>query len=100
MAKELDQLTMDSIAAQKAGMSYGMWKALHPNTKVVENNQAEVAVPQGELRYCLNCGEQISPYAHRNSLYCCPECAYAAKRARAIEHYHTKKERMMAIGKV
>lgn len=29
----LDNLTRDVLAAERAGMSYGQWKALHPNTK-------------------------------------------------------------------
>lgn len=30
---EWDNLTRDAIAAERAGMSYGKWKAMHPNTK-------------------------------------------------------------------
>jgi hypothetical protein len=29
----LDDLAMDVLAAEKAGMSYGQWKARHPYTK-------------------------------------------------------------------
>ena len=29
----LDDLTRDAIAAERAGMSYGQWKARHPHTK-------------------------------------------------------------------
>lgn len=29
----LDDLTLDMLAAEKAGMSYGQWKARHPKTK-------------------------------------------------------------------
>ena len=28
-----DNLTRDAIAAERAGMSYGKWKAMHPYTK-------------------------------------------------------------------
>ena len=93
----MDQLTMDCIAAQKAGMSYGMWKALHPHTRV-EPPKPEVAPVSEVPRYCLTCGELLSPYDHRNKLYCCPECSYEAKKARGREFYKRKKERVMANG--
>ena len=73
MAKELDQLTMDSIAAQKAGMSYGKWKALHPHTHIPK------AKPE---RPCKNCGEEIPSKFHKNVGFCCDLCRREAAKAR------------------
>jgi hypothetical protein len=85
---------MDSIAAQKAGMSYGKWKALHPHTGV-----EETAVVQGPKRLCKICGQEI-PEGYTGKLYCGIECSYEGKKASARRCFAKKKERMMADGKV
>ena len=91
MAKELDQLTMDSIAAQKAGMSYGKWKALQPIVKV---DLPETA----PKRLCKLCGGEIPPEFHKNRTYCSDQCFDEADRIRHRNNYHKRKERMMANG--
>ena len=57
----MDQLTMDSIAAQKAGMSYGKWKALHYVPDVVVPKQPKELVHPGcevkQKKYCAICGK-------------------------------------------
>lgn len=37
--KPFDRLTADAIAAEKAGMSYGKWKALYPHTPEPEEKK-------------------------------------------------------------
>lgn len=90
----MDRLTLDCIAAQKAGMTYGKWKALHPCT---EEGIAET--PKKEVKLCQNCGKEMSN-CYKGRLYCGEECAYEAKMERAREFRQRKKERMMASGKV
>lgn len=94
----MDQLTLDSIAAQKAGMSYGKWKVLHPHTK------GEAVLDNKQTKLCRICGREI-PYRHSGSgaqstLFCSPQCAYEGQKARARANYHKRKERMMADGKI
>ncbi len=91
MAKKMDRLTMDSIAAMKAGMSYGKWKALHPHTDVP-------MVDEG-LPRCKICGKVI--IKRFGKLYCSDICAYEAQKIRAREYNRRKKERsLMENGQV
>lgn len=79
MAKrEMDNLAKDAAAALKAGMSYGRWKALHPNTKDIEE---EPAVPEG-LPICKHCGKPFKPKSYRKQVYCEYECQQAALKER------------------
>ena len=68
----MDRLTMDSIAAQRARMTYGKWKALHPHTEVV------VAL-DADAKLCKICGKpfglRVKGAGGRNQIYCSPECA-------------------------
>ena len=93
----MDQLTRDSIAARKAGMTYGQWKALHPSTKVD-------AAPVTPEKACEICGKEIitraSGCGYQRVRYCSEACAYQAQMERMRRRYHEKKERMMADGKV
>lgn len=82
----MDRLARDSIAAAKAGMTYGKWKALHPNTE--EGNI-------GPEKLCKICGRVI-PTRHRGSgcqrrLYCSIDCAYEAQVESNRASYHKKK---------
>lgn len=102
MAKKMDQLTMDSIAAQKAGMSYGKWKALQPRTEAV---RPVVKVPEEpEDMKCVVCGKEI-PITYigsggHNRICCSDACSYERMKERNRLYYHRKKERMMAGGKI
>jgi predicted nucleic acid-binding Zn ribbon protein len=86
---------MDAIAAQKAGMSYGKWKALHPHTGV-----EEPAVVQGPKRLCKICGQEIPEYRSKMALYCSEECKYKKYQESQRNHCRRYRERMMADGKV
>ena len=100
----VDQLTQDYIAARKAGMTYGKWKALHYVPPV------EVEIPKkGEMkpevrddlpkRACRYCGKEFNA-ACSQKLYCNHDCYYEAGKIRSKAYYLRKKERMMASGKV
>ena len=91
----MDRLTLDCIAAQKAGMTYGKWKALHPHT----SEAVATKTPTKCARLCSVCGMEI-PSSYHGKLYCGEECAYEAKLARTREYNLRRKERMMANGNV
>ena len=94
--KRPDRLTMDSIAAQKAGMSYGKWKALHPHTEVEEPD----VLNEEPKRLCKICGQEIPEYRHKLALYCSEECKYKRYLESQRDHCRKYRERMMADGKV
>ena len=88
MAKEMDQLTKDSISAEKAGMSYGKWKALHPHTPQVE--EVPEVQPTGEgYKACMICGKMFSTVGvgKATNRYCSQDCYYEAIRIRSREVY-------------
>ena len=93
--KILDRLTMDSISAEKAGMTYGKWKALHPHTEVD-------VVPDKDARLCVVCGcvipKRTGTSGRQRKLYCSPECAYKAVQERMRARYYKKE--VIADGKI
>ena len=95
----MDRLTLDSIAAQKAGMSYGKWKALQAQNKVEAAPVTEV--PE---KVCMVCGKAIpirgSGSGREKTHTCSPGCAEERHRRRMAANYHKRKERMMADGKI
>ena len=89
----MDRLTMESIAAQKAGMSYGKWKALH--------HIVEVVVPEVKpevKRPCKVCGGEIPAHVHKNARHCSAQCIRESEKATSRRCYWKKKEREMANG--
>lgn len=58
--KPMDNLTRDAIAAQKAGMSYGKYKALHPNTR--DDDEKEEIVLPGEMSGNWSAHSAESPF--------------------------------------
>ena len=99
----MDRLTMDSIAAVKAGMTYGKWKALHPHTEEDIEVPDEIEEPVKEVKLCKICGEPIINFRVRGSggrkkLYCSRECAYEAIKERERARYHKREDK--ANGKI
>lgn len=86
MAKQIDRLAMDVAMATKAGMSYGMWKALHPRTDVPQEPEPD----ERYVRICAHCGKEFVLHDRRVKKYCTDEC-----RCKAWEK--TKWERMRAM---
>ena len=88
---------MYAIAAQRAGMSYGKYMAMHnyhppiqPDTEDVKAQ--EPPKPEPVLRSCAHCGKMF----HVDNLkrkYCTPECAEAAARKREKEANDRKMEK-------
>ena len=95
----VDRLTQDCIAAEKAGMSYGKWKALHYSpveVAIPKQEEPEVLeVAPKEVRVCRICGKVIPRSKHKLVMYCSQWCREEANRRSANAYYHRKKERMM-----
>lgn len=78
-AKELDHLTRDVLAAEKAGQSYGQWKAAHPITPddfTLDDEDEEDEPGAGQIpRTCAHCGKTfyVSP-SRCNKKYCSVTC--------------------------
>ena len=68
-AKELDQLTLDAIAAEKARMSYGKYMAMKEPAVIQPKND-----PAVRYGVCLYCGERFIMDKHRVRAYCDYEC--------------------------
>lgn len=85
----MDRLTADSIAAAKAGMTYGKWKALHPKTEVND-------IPQKDVKLCVICGcvigKRSSTSGQQRRRYCSAKCADEAVNIRARERYHKRED--------
>ena len=73
--KHLDRLTRDAIAAQKAGMSYGKYKTLHPHTPDEDDEEELVADPGTVIAICERCGGKfIRPRGKTNKRFCSSVC--------------------------
>jgi hypothetical protein len=75
--KHLDHLTRDAIAAQKAGMSYGKYKALHPHTPDEDDEEEqEPAVGENcEVATCEHCGKRFVKFKYQTKKrFCCTSC--------------------------
>ena len=100
----MDNLTMDALAAQSAGMSYGKYKALHPETQAqndamreqvlqdLKNQQQEKAdqPPRSRSRTgdpltykktCPMCGQKFET-PNTTRLYCSRDCKRKMSRMR------------------
>ena len=92
----MDQLTRDCIAARKAGMTYGKWKALHPGVvPVAEPEPEEVPeeMPKRAVRICPICGGNVPSDMHGSVKYCSVECKYEFIRRKQRDYYRRKKAR-------
>ena len=72
----MDNLSMDAARAKSDGMTYGVWKVLHPNT------MGEVVVNEN-IRTCPNCGETF--FTKGKKIYCDSLCQKRAEAKRRRE---------------
>lgn len=90
MNKGPDNLTLCSIAAQRAGMSYGKFIAIGGYSKVAK--QADEQKPEVPTRICMHCGKVLSMEGRSHlSKYCSPECQRKASAGRALARYYASK---------
>lgn len=52
MSRKLDYLALCSIAAQKAGMSYGKYMVMHGYRPPIQADVEDVEAPQGVSKIC------------------------------------------------
>lgn len=91
MNKGPDNLTLCSIAAMQAGMSYGQFMALGGYAKVAK--RAEEPKPEFTTRICMHCRKEFSMEGRSHlSKYCSPECQRKASAGRALARYHANKK--------
>ena len=83
-----DKLTLDASAATAAGMSYGKWKVLHPET--IPEKPKTISHPRCDIRECPTCGKQFQSYTTRK--YCNNECYRIGQKKLALERYYKKKQ--------
>ncbi len=99
--KELDNLTRCSIAAQRAGMTYGKYmgmlyaqkQAKEAKEKRLTNKPKKVFNPNPKIpvKVCAFCGKEF-PTAGRsvNCKYCGLDCANMANKVRSREYTRKK----------
>ena len=92
-SKKPDYLTLCSIAAQEAGMSYGKYMALHGyNPPIIrrepDDNEDDNAI-------CPECGKPFHK-TDKCRVYCSFDCYSAYSRKRANRRYHEKRAAMIA----
>lgn len=78
-----DNLSLDAMDALDAGMSYGKYKAMHPNTKDAnEARLAEMNAPKPKrrdkpkttyIRTCAHCGRDFTA-TRKDNRYCSLQC--------------------------
>ena len=93
--KKLDHLARDVLADEKAGMSYGQFKANNPHTYYEGEDREPEQEPGKERKYCMHCGMEFyaSPW-QTNKLYCSAECQkrhYAEKEKQRRNNREWKK---------
>ena len=88
---KMDNLTMDVLAAARAGMSYGQWKALNPKTKKEPKKKKPVEVEINTYAICPVCKKSFRPTG-KHRVMCSEEC----RNLRDWEHKYAYAERMRA----
>lgn len=82
----LDRLTRDAIAAEKAGMSYGKYKAMHPHTPDEGEEAPEPPKPKVDPdkyeRVCTVCGKTFYLRTKVHKKYCGDYCRQLGKSHR------------------
>ena len=70
----MDQLTLDCIAARRAGLSYGQYIATKPTPPAAVRFPKQGARGQEKRKVCILCGGEIPSNVKRRK-YCSPKCA-------------------------
>ena len=88
----MDQLSKDSVAAQKAGMSYGKYMAMKERLapkKAIEKKSAP-EVPEN-WQTCPWCGKSFKKRHRSAQKYCEPYCQQEAQKERQRQRLKQKK---------
>ena len=97
--KPKDNLTLDAMDALAADMTYGKWKALHPETK--EANESRLHQPASKREYkqtpkvyefiCRGCGKKFTT-DNKQRRYCDDRCKQKADKAKYLAAHPKKTE--------
>ena len=91
----LDNLTMDSIAARRLGMSYGQYKSTHPHTFAARDaaGMFDKKEPrkQGYELICANCGGHFIGKS-KDKKFCCDACRKAKNNKNYRQRQKAKEE--------
>ena len=91
MSKKLDYLTLCSIAAQEAGMSYGKYMAKYGwNPPIMRQQQEEPEGQEDGMIVCPECGKQFYKTNH-SRVYCSYECYKIFNDREAKRRYRARK---------
>lgn len=88
----MDQLAEDAVAARKAGLSYGKYKAMQ-NPVVIEAPKIKIGI---ETEGCIVCGCEFIPTDNRRRLVCGAKCRKIRDAQRALEYKRKKAEKESA----
>jgi ribosomal protein L37AE/L43A len=91
MSKKPDYLTLCSIAAQKAGTSYGKYMAMHGYHPPIQADVEDVEAPQGIIKVCPQCGKEFTQGKIAQKIYCSSECQKAHAQRAAKRRYRDRK---------
>lgn len=91
MSKKPDYLTLCSIAAQKAGTSYGKYMAMHGYHPPIQADVEDVEAPQGISKICPQCGKEFTQGKIKQKIYCSLECQKAHVQRAAQRRYRDRK---------
>lgn len=90
-SKKPDYLTLCSIAAQKAGTSYGKYMVMHGYHPPIQVDTEDVEASRGTLKICACCGKEFYDGGRRQRIYCSYECQRIAGSRRGCKRYHDRK---------
>lgn len=91
MSNKPDYLTLCSIAAQKAGMSYGRYMAMHGYHPPELADVDGVEAPQGTQKICPNCGKMFYDSTTKRKVYCSFDCQRTFGDRQAAQRYRDRK---------
>ncbi len=88
----MDQLSKDSVAAQKAGMSYGKYMAMKERLAPKKETKAKPAAQLPEKwQICPWCGKEFKKRHRSAQKYCEVYCQQEAQKARQRQRLQQKK---------
>lgn len=88
---KLDYLTLCSIAAQKAGTSYGKYMAMNGYHPPIQADVEDVEASQGISKICPQCGKEFTQGKITQKIYCSLECQKAHAQRAAQRRYRDRK---------
>lgn len=92
-----DYLTLCSVAAQKAGTSYGKFMAMQTYHPPIQADTEDVEAPQGVVKICPQCGKEFTQGKIRQKIYCSFECQKAHAQSAAYRRYHDRKNKELEV---